>query len=91
MSRASSARAAGFVGALARSHTTDTNIQGERSDLPTKMTPHEIFSLNRMDGQLWINYYADQDRETAVHPMLIPPFPVDRIRTAVDHTFFDML
>jgi hypothetical protein len=23
--------------------------------------------------------------------MLIPPFPVDRIRTAVDHTFFDML
>jgi len=72
MSRASSARAAGFVGALARSHTTDTNIQGERSDLPTKMTPHEIFSLNRMDGQLRINYYADQDRETAVHPMLIP-------------------
>lgn len=44
MSRASSARAAGFIGALARSHTTDTNMQGERSDLPAKMTPHEFLA-----------------------------------------------
>lgn len=87
MSRASSARAAGYIGALARSHTTDTNIQGERSDLPTKMTPREIFSLNRMDGQLWINHYADQDRESGSSPDADPPFPaVDRARNAADHT-----
>lgn len=50
MSRASSLRAAEFVGALARSHTTDTNIQSERSDLPAKMTSHEVFfNLNQVD------------------------------------------